>query len=201
MLLSRTETLVERAKNGDRAAFDALAARYQARLEALVMTRFGYHLEAEMEAEDVIQETLLKALQSIQRFNWRGEDSFMRWLGTIAENVIRSAARRKERRHAVPLQTEIADSDVSQSTNLRRHERFDRFQEAIDSLDPDSRKVVYLARIKGLPMKEVAQQLGRTPNAASILLYRALIKLKAVFGDTESLGLPPLRLKEKGDPS
>ncbi len=195
----RTELLVERAKSGEKAAFDELVAAHRARIVALIRARLGTSLEREVEADDVLQETLLKALQSLGRFSFRGEDSFMRWLGTIAENVIRSAARRRLRRPRVPLGADVPDGGEPQIKALRRDERFDRFQRAFDSLDPDSRKVIYLARIQGLPIKEVARRLERTPNATSILLYRALIKLKGVFGDTESFRLPLRSLRPKGE--
>ena len=82
---------------------------------------------------------------------------------------------------------------------LRRDERFDRFQRAFDALDPDSRQVIFLARIQGLPIKEVARRLERSPNATSILLYRALVKLKGFFGDTESFRLPRRSLRQEGE--
>jgi len=192
--------LVERAKAGDRPAFDALVTHHKIRIEALIRTRLGARLRTEVELDDVFQETILKALQSIQQFSWSGPDCFMRWIGTIAENVICSEARKKERRSSrLRLRRQTPTNDVSQLRALRRSERFERLQKAFDSLDPDSRKVVYLARIVGLPVKEVAQHLGRTPNATSILLYRALIKLRDLFGDTESFGLPFRELEERNN--
>jgi RNA polymerase sigma-70 factor (ECF subfamily) len=196
----RTEVLVRRAQCGDTAAFDELAAACRPNLAALIRSRLGAELARELEADDILQETLLKALQSIARFSFRGEDSFLRWLGAIAENVMRTAARRKSRRRGVPLGPEVPDAGEPQINSLRRDERFDRFQRAFDALDPDSRQVILLARIQGLPIKEVARRLDRTPNATSILLYRALIKLKGIFGDTESFRLPwrSLRGEEEG---
>jgi RNA polymerase sigma-70 factor, ECF subfamily len=197
----RARELVERAKTGDGAAFDELVALHRRRIEGLIRARLGARLEHEVEGDDVLQETVLKALESIGRFSWQGEDSFMRWIGTIAENVIRSAARKEKRRQEIPLAGDFPGADPSQSRVVRRDERFERFQEAFDALDPDARQVIHLARIQGMPIKEVARAIGRTPNATSILLYRALIKLRDRFGDTESFGLPPLRdlKEEKGD--
>jgi len=193
----QVDRLVCRAKEGDRAAFEDLVAIHRSRIEALVRARLGSHLRHELEVDDAIQETLLRALESIGRFTWQGDDSFMRWLGTIAENVIRSAARRLDRRRDRPLAAEVPGDGVTASRILRRGERFDRFQEALDSLDPVARRVVYLARIQGLPIRDVAREIGRTPNATSIVLYRALLKLRDAFGDTESLGLPARSLEER----
>ena len=84
-----SEVLVDRAQEGDRSAFEQLVEANRARLEALIRSRLGQHLRSEVEVEDVNQETLLQAFSSIARFRWQGEQSFVRWLGGIAENVIR----------------------------------------------------------------------------------------------------------------
>jgi RNA polymerase sigma factor (sigma-70 family) len=73
---------------------------------------------------------------------------------------------------------------------MRRRERSARLEEAIASLTPDHRRVVELCRIEGLAVKEVAERMGRSPNAVSMLLLRALRELKTRFGRTESLTLP-----------
>ena len=88
--------LVEDAKDGDRAAFDRLAGTYQDRLRSLVQSRIRVHgVQAVTDAPDVAQETLTRAFERIQRFEWKGEDSFYKWLGGIAERVILEAVRRQ----------------------------------------------------------------------------------------------------------
>ena len=66
-------------------------------------------------------------------------------------------------------QDETAASTVSPSRALRRHERLDRLQEALDSLSPDHRQVIVLARLKGLRIKEIAERMDRSPNAVALL--------------------------------
>lgn len=189
--------LVERAERGERAAFDELVDRHKGRIEALIQTRLGKALRTDVSLHDVMQDTLLKAFVAIDGFRWHDEDSFMRWIGTIAENVMRSAARRHQRARTAKLDSNHPGQDDSPGRTLEREERFDRLQQALELLDPDSRKVIVLARIQGLPVKDVAEQLNRSPNATSILLFRALVKLKSYFGDTESLSLPARRLEER----
>ena len=81
---------------------------------------------------------------------------------------------------------------------MRRGERFDRFERALQSLSPDQRHVVELARLEGTPIKEIARQMKRTPDAVSQLLCRALKNMKDAIGDTESLGLPARSLEPRG---
>ena len=55
-----------------------------------------------------------------------------------------------------------------------------------------------LVRIEGLAVKDAARRLGKTPNAVSRSILRATRKLRELFGDTESLGLPDRSLEEGG---
>ncbi len=200
MLSDHAQSLVAKAQAGDQAAFDALIAGHREGLQNLIRTRLvSSGLQNSVGEDDVYQETLLRAFQKLTAFRWQREDSFGRWLGVIATNLIRSAGK-QDKRSPLPLIHDDVDAndDVTPSISMRRDERFDRLQQALDSLDPDSRKVLVLVRIKGLPIKEVARQLDRSVNATSILLYRAAVKLKESFGDTESLSLPWRQLEDRG---
>lgn len=187
-----------KAQAGDRAAFDALVRRHQDRLEALVRSRMGRLVAAGTEATDIVQETLLRAYGAIGRFRWSGDDSFMRWLGAIAENVILNASKRLSRSKALRLDRDVGGQGDSPSKALRRDERFDRLEACLRRLSPDHRSVIVLARIEGLPMKEIARRLDRSESAVKNLLLRALKALRQSFGDTESLGLPDRRLEAGG---
>jgi RNA polymerase sigma-70 factor (ECF subfamily) len=193
-----TRSLVEEARGGSRAAFEKLAAASRGRLLALVEARLGRALRARLAAEDVVQETFLRAFRSLERFEPAGEDSFCRWLGGIAAHVIQEAARREKRDLIVPLLDEVPAGGPSPSKTAARGERFERLQAALDTLSPEHRQVILLARVERLPMTEVARRLERSPQAASQLLWRALGKLKEAFGATDSFHLPPRRLEVKG---
>ena len=185
----RIQELVESAQGGDASAFAKLARQYQERLEALVRSRLGPGLEQKIGVEDVVQETFLKAFESLSLFAWQGENSFLRWLSRIAVNVIRETARHEKRGLIIPLACEVADTGISQSKAMRREDRFDRLQNALDSVSPEHRQVILLARVERLPIKEVARRMNRSPEATTQLLWRAIQKLKGLFGDTESLHL------------
>lgn len=93
-----TEALVTQARAGDRVAYGRLAERFIEPLRRRVRSRMGAKLRGELDVDDVVQETFRQGLEGIERFAWRGEGSFLRWLGTIAENVIRRRAREQSRR-------------------------------------------------------------------------------------------------------
>ena len=192
----RAKSLVEQAKAGDRAAFDTLLRDYQPRLERLVAARLGRQLRETVETEDILQEALLRAFRSLATFEWQRDDAFFAWLAGIVKNVIRTASQKGGRHRWIELETDVAATHTSPSKGLRREERFDRLQEALGKLSADHREVILLARIERLRIKEIAERMGRSPEATKQLLVRALRKLKGCFGETESLGLPERRLGE-----
>ena len=189
--------LVENAREGDRPAFDRLAGTYQDRLRSLVQSRIGAHgVQGVTDAQDVVQETLTRAFERIDRFQWKGDDSFYKWLGGIAERVILEAVRRQHRDPVLKL-PDMPARDPSPGHAMRRSERFDRLMEALEQLSPDYRKVIELSRFDGLSIKRIAGEMNRTPDAVKKLLSRALKQIKHLFGDTESLSLPHRTFEEQ----
>ena len=189
---SSQEELIKLAQSGDARAFQELATEYRARTEAVIRAKFAGALTRE-DIDDVLQETFLRAFRGIASFTWQGEDSYFRWLSGIAVNVAHKSCERRKR-DGPALDQDPVDSVSSQSKAIQREERFDRLQAAMDDLSPEYRQVLLLVRVEGLPIKEVARRLGKTPNAISQMILRASRKLKEIFGDTESLQLPPRAL-------
>ena len=191
--LQPVRVLIEKAQCGDRPAFEALVRLYEERFRALIRSRLSPELTGDL--DDVFQESLLRAYRSLERFEWRGEESFLRWLGGIAEHVILDLARRDKRR-PLPLGPETPGLETpgqerSPSNALRQEERLDRLGAALARLSPDHRRVLELAHREGLRTGEIAVRMERSPAAVRQLLWRALKALRADFGDTGSWSLPP----------
>jgi RNA polymerase sigma-70 factor (ECF subfamily) len=197
---SPLKSLVEKAQAGDREAFQQLVTTHEARLRSTVeiqVQRSGNIAEA----DEVVQETLVQAFQSVRRFDWQGEESFFQWLCGIARNVILRIARSSRRDRKLLVPERLPASVASPSRVLRREERLDRLQQALSKLPPDYREVLRLSRLERLKVKEIAQRLGRSEHAVKHLMARAMKELRATFGDTESLHLPdrPLDLEASGN--
>ena len=97
--------LVERALEGDHAAFAELVGRYQ-RLVAGVAWRYGVRRE---EIEDVVSEVFIKAYENLHRF--RPDHPFSTWLYRLAVNLVIDRGRRRKRRpDRTELQTQIPDA-------------------------------------------------------------------------------------------
>ena len=197
---SPIEALVEQAKGGSRPAFDRLTLALREPLEKLICARLGPELRSRVEVDDVLQETLLRAFRSIASIEWQGEKAFLAWLETIAVRAILDEAGKRKGPELAQHPSKLAGSHVSPSRALRREERLERLKESLKALPPEYREVILLARIERMSLGQIAERLGRSPEAVRKLLARGLRKLKERFGDTESLHLPEKGLEDNHDP-
>ncbi len=186
---TRAEHLVERARSGDLQAFAELFEPLRPRLLASIRTRLSPAIRQRVDPEDVLQDTYVRALHSLSRFEWRGEDSFGRWLEAIASHVALDVVRREGRRPALRLEREPPGDGAAPSRGLRRQERRERLMKALRTLSPDHQTVLELSRMEGLSIREIADRMDRSESAVKNLLLRATRKLRESFGDTVSLGL------------
>ena len=184
------EELVRGAKEGEKEAFAELTEIYRTRLEALAASRLTPALRSKISVEDVVQETITRAFESIGGFEWRGEDSFLRWLGAISRNVVAQAARDRGGPLDVDLLRSVPGSGPSPSRLAQREERLERLEGALGQLTPDQREALRLSRIQGMRIREIAERMGKTPDAVQQLIVRGLRSLKRNFGDTQSIHLP-----------
>lgn len=192
------DDLGRRSEAGDREAFGELLDRARGQLEAWIRLRLGARLRAAVEPADICQETMFRALRSAEGFRWQGDRALSNWLARIAEHVVQEHARRSARDGFAALAEEPAAASVSPSRAGQRDERFERLREALEALDPVSRRVVELSRLERRPLKEIAASIGRSPNAVALVLMRALREMRRRLGETESLGLPDRSLAVEG---
>lgn len=189
---------------GCKRSFGLLYEMYCQRLRSLIRTQMGPVVRAWTEVDDVEQETWRRAYESLSEFECHNEGAFFQWLGGISEHVIQNEARR--RKPVGPglylgngngngtgkqfLEELLIASAVSPSSVMARNERFERLVAALHELSDDYRQVILLARVRCLPMKEIAQRMHRSEDAAGMLLLRALRRFRKLFGDTGSFRLP-----------
>ena len=186
--------LIRKAQAGDRAAFDELVMQTAPRVRAFIRSRIHADFRDCLDVDELVQDTFVRGFQSIGKFRGDDLESFIRWLLGVARIAIIKAARRLGHGEFGGMH-DLVGSGVSPSRALRRDDRFNRLQETLDRLSGDYRKVIYLARIEGLPMKEIATRMRRSPEAVKKLFGRALERLREQFGDTESLHLPDRQLR------
>ncbi|WP_431477472.1 sigma-70 family RNA polymerase sigma factor [Massilia eburnea] len=172
MTVDPDRELVERARAGERTAFDLLVARYQRRLLRLVLRL----LRDPAEAEDVVQETFLKAYRALPRF--RGEAAFYTWLYRIALNGARNAILRRRQRTApqgvVPSQlvAPVPEIGTPESMLLSKQVML-AIDAALEALPLELCTAIVLREIEGLSYEEIAQIMECPLGTVRSRIFRA----------------------------
>ncbi len=194
-----SNSLVSKAQSGNNEAFGALFSRLRDRLAHFIQGRIKPDYTERLDLEEILQDTFVRAFQSIDRFRGDDEETFRRWLTGIANNAVLRAEDQARRRQTLEITHELPAASVSPSKALRRNERFVRLQDSFDALTGDYREVIRLTRIEGLSIREAAKRMGRSKAAVKMLFSRALKELRRTMTDTGSLNLPDRSLEDRGD--
>jgi len=193
-----TQNLVALAKSGDESAREQLYRAYGPRVLWLVRLRMGKELRTRLESVDLVQDVLYSTFKDLQNFTYKNEGDFIRWISRITENrlcenLTRLHAVKRDIRREVRLDNNsptLADSlavamepiDVTTpSAIVSKREDFEKLARAIDTLKPEYREVIVLTKIEGLSYKDIAERLGKSPDAIRMLLSRAIASLSSAF--------------------
>ncbi|HEY3397997.1 MAG TPA: sigma-70 family RNA polymerase sigma factor [Armatimonadota bacterium] len=204
---SETDLLVAQARVGEAFAFERLVEKYHGRVYNYI-TRMVHD---STDAQDVAQETFVRAYQGLPRF--RGASSFQTWLYRIASNLAIDAARGRSRR---ALLTVSMDDPIEQDDNelerdlpdegennppeaLEREELRSQVWEALGELSLKLRPVIVLSDLEGLSYQEIAQVLGcpvgtvksRLFNARSQMRDKLNARLHSDWGSSGWVETPP----------
>jgi RNA polymerase sigma-70 factor (ECF subfamily) len=175
--------LVAQARKGGIEAFTALVNRYEGNI-----FRLARHITQNPEdAEDVLQETFLKAYEHLEDF--QGNSKFYTWLVRIAVNQSLMKLRKRKSDASVSLDDpydtgeetvtrEIAVWDPNPELTYSREEIRGILEKAIDSLPPTFRAVFALRDIEGLSTEETATALNLSIPAVKSRLLRARLRLR-----------------------
>ena len=156
---SEATAVVARARAGEAQAFERLYRDHHVRVYNLV-----YHVLGDRaDAEDVTQRAFVKAWEELPRL--RDAGAFPSWLNRIAVNlardVIRSpAARATSRDDPEPVLERAEGVSGAPANGVLAQERDAEVQRAIGSLPEHQREVVVMHHLEGMPVQEVAEQLG-----------------------------------------
>lgn len=181
---SDTETLVDAARQGNRAAFDELVRRTHRQTYTLALRLVG---DAE-DARDVTQEAYLRAYRAISRF--RGDSAFTTWLYRITANRAATHLRRR-RRHRHDHLTEDAVVHEQVPPFAERVDTRFELEQALRGLPPKLRAAVVLHDVYGLTHSEIASELSISESAAKVRVHRARRRLRTdlyTAGDEHAAG-------------
>ena len=166
--------LIAASQAGDRPAFAELVERYWDRLY-----RWLYHLTRDPHAaEDLAQESLLKAFAAIRSF--RAGSNFRAWLFRIAHNNFVNN-RRGQKRVKQQLPPELPEHGPGPLEEILGREGVERLTQAVLGLPTDYRSALMLRAEEGLSFRQVAEVLGITEQTARWRVFKARQKLMQVL--------------------
>lgn len=175
--------IIRRWQNGDADAFDVLYSRH-----APAIYRLGWAmLQQTQAAEDVVQETFLRAHKARRRFD-PDRASFGTWLYQIALNYCRSYLRRKRLLtvpwlHSTGNAPDIPDSRPGPESHALRSEYQQLLWEAVQNLSVPLREVITLHYYMELPAVEIAAMLNCPEGTIYSRLHNARRRLAKILAD------------------
>lgn len=187
-----TDDGFSRAQAGDAQAFGALFQAAIPRLETYIRLRMSQETAAELDPADVLQETGLRAFQSISSFRPQGPGAFQRWLCAIAENRLRDAAEFRQalkrqppgEREAISVALDRAlHSATGPGTAAGRDERNETLRRLLLELDGVQRQALVLRFFRGATTAQIANELGCSETSARRHLTRGTAALGEALGE------------------
>ena len=173
--------LVTRTRAGDAEAFGALVARYYD-----ACWRFAYHMLGERaDADDVIQDSFLRAYLAIGRYDER--DQFRGWLFRILTNQCRNAITARGRRTRRFVQDEVAiESAAAPPVGLQLGVEDAALTRALALLDPSQREALLLKYAQGLEYAEMSIMTGVGESALKMRVKRGSERLRAILASFDA---------------
>ena len=183
MTMSETNSLlIQKALEGDQEAYACIVDRYRGQIYGLVFRM----VKNREEAEDITQETFIKAFKALASFN--ADYAFSTWLYKIAANNCIDYFRKK-RLKTYPLDNPIQSKDGERSREypnqeqgpeygLLSKEKSFQIQKAIDSLPEKYKAAIILRHTKDQSYEEIADELGIPLGTVKVRIFRAREMLK-----------------------
>jgi RNA polymerase sigma-70 factor (ECF subfamily) len=171
--------LIERARGGDVAAYDALVRRYQD-----IAVRTAHVVVGRAEAEDAAQEAFMKAYRALPRF--RAGAPFRPWLLRIVTNEARNRIRSARRREALALRAAVVSGEAAPSPEAAAVEDDERraLLAMVEGLPEADREIIGYRYFLGLSEAETAAALDVPAGTVKSRLSRALTRLRTEMVST-----------------
>jgi RNA polymerase sigma-70 factor, ECF subfamily len=161
--------LVRAAQNGDVDAFEELVRRHQTSIYRVALRMLG----SRADAQDVAQETFVRAWRALPRF--RHDSAISTWLYRIVTR--RALDKIASRRSTGTLDEVEVEAGPDPAQAAEDQERLRAVRRAIATLPPDQRAALVLREFEGLSYQEVAQVLGASVPAIKTRIHRARLTI------------------------
>lgn len=183
-------TLLQQARNGDHAAQNTLLDQLHKYLAFVANHQMDRELQAKMGPSDVVQQSMIRAVENLETFRGNTVNEFRAWIRQILVNEAKQVKRDfraqkrdvfKERRIADSLAhgpVDLADSLPTPGTKALAEEQTRAIEVALEKLSEQDRQIIQWRNWDGLEFDEIANRLNISSSTASRKWYRALVAFK-----------------------
>ncbi len=172
---STDQYFIDQTLQGDTNAFGTLVERYKDMVYTIVIRIVKKHEEA----EEVAQDTFIKAFESLS--SYRGESKFSSWLYSIAYRKALDSFRKNKKFSSVELVEDITEGEVSTIEDalhyLESKERKQHIRECIQKLDEDEAAIITLYYYEEQSVREISALTELSESNVKVKLFRSRKKL------------------------
>jgi RNA polymerase sigma-70 factor (ECF subfamily) len=172
--------------------------RWRSYLRTIARLKLDPRLRAKLDASDVVQDVLARAWEKIEQFRGGTPGELKAWLRQILTTGLAEAVRKWTRpgrdvglerallqaveRSSQRLEEYLSDQGLSPDQQAQREEQLLRLAEALETLPDDQRLAVEMMYFDGLPLGQIAEVMGRTPQSVSRALRKGEGSLRRSLG-------------------
>ncbi len=169
-------SLILSAQNGEKEAFQSLITFYYPYVSKFLLKMCNNTVLS----EDLTQDTFLKLVQGIDKFDIYGKASFSTWVITIAKNCYLDHLRRNKQE-----MISIEEQDIASQFNLQdvvlNHLQADEILKALESLPPEQATAIRLKYIEQQTLEEIAQRFSCKPKTVKSRIHNGMVKLRKML--------------------
>lgn len=180
------EQLVKNYANGDSDAFDTLLARYQQKIYSYIL----FLVHDDEVADDLFQETFMKAIVTIRQGRYVESGRFSAWLTRIAHNLVIDKYRQDRNSNVISNDASDADlfndaslSDITVEMKMITEQSLTDVGRLLKELPDNQKEVLYMRFYQDLSFKEIADATGVSINTALGRMRYGLINLRKMVSE------------------
>lgn len=179
MTHNNDQLYIERVLKGDANSFAVLVDNYKDMVFSLALKV----MKNREEAEEVSQDTFIKAYRSLK--NFKGDSKFSTWLYRIAYHNCMDRLKKVARKYNTDTIDEVVENKIRATDDvlqtIERKERAEMIKECLNELPEDERSILWFFYFEELSLKEITQVTEFSENNVKVKLHRARKKLLAVI--------------------
>lgn len=186
------DQLVKMYEKGDDSAFDTLLARHQEKLFNYIL----FLIHDEDLANDVFQDTFVRAIMSIRSHSYESSNNFCSWLFRISRNLVLDHFRHQNIIQIIPHEFVDENGEVKNDKlnnvqfcaptiedDIFLSESKETVRHLINRLPENQREIIYLRYYRDMPFKDIADVLGISINTALGRVRYAILNMRQIANE------------------